>query len=45
MTKEQAIEILNQALNQGFKAGIYTLQDAEYIVQATSVLFSSDKKE
>ena len=39
MTEEQAIEILNQALDQGFKKGVYTLQDAAFIVQALAVLF------
>jgi hypothetical protein len=41
MTEEQAIEILNQALDQGFKKGVYTLQDAAFIVQAFAVLFPS----
>lgn len=44
MTKEQAIEVLNQALNQGFKAGVYTLQDAVYITDALDTLFN-DKQE
>ena len=39
MNQEQAIQILNQALDQGFKAGAYSLQDAAFIVQALSVLF------
>lgn len=43
MNKEQAIEIINQAINQGFKGGIYSLQDATFIVQALEVLI--DKKE
>jgi hypothetical protein len=40
MTEEQAIEILNQALDQGFKKGVYSLQDATFIVQALEVLYS-----
>jgi len=43
MTKEQAIEVINQALNQGFKAGIYSLQDATFIVEALSVISSTEK--
>ena len=39
MNQEQAIEILNQALDQGFKKGAYSLQDAAYLVQALAVLF------
>jgi hypothetical protein len=39
MTEEQAIEVLNQALDQGFKKGVYSLQDAAFIVQALAVLF------
>lgn len=38
MTPEQAIEIINQAINQGFKGGIYSLQDATFIVQALEIL-------
>lgn len=38
MTTEQAIEIINQAINQGFKGGIYSLQDATFIVQALKTL-------
>ena len=39
MTQEQAIQILNQALDQGFKAGAYSLQDAAFLVQALATLF------
>jgi hypothetical protein len=39
MNQEQAIQILNQALDQGFKKGAYSLQDAAYLVQALAVLF------
>jgi hypothetical protein len=39
MNQEQAIQILNQALDQGFKAGAYSLQDAAFLVQALAVLF------
>lgn len=42
MTKEQAIEIINQALNQGFKAGVYSIKDAEFIVQALSILYPAE---
>lgn len=41
MTQEQAIQVLNQALDQGFKKGAYSLQDAAYLVQALAVLFPS----
>lgn len=39
MNQEQAIQVLNQALDQGFKKGAYSLQDAAYLVQALAVLF------
>jgi len=39
MTQEQAVQILNQALDQGFKKGAYSLQDAAFLVQALAVLF------
>lgn len=39
MTQEQAIQVLNQALDQGFKKGAYSLQDAAFLVQALGVLF------
>jgi hypothetical protein len=45
MNQEQAIEILNQALDQGFKKGAYSLQDAAYVVQALSVLFPPQPQE
>jgi hypothetical protein len=45
MTQEQAIEILNQALDQGFKKGVYSLQDAAYLVQALAVLFPPQPQE
>jgi len=39
MTHQEAIQILNQALDQGFKKGAYSLQDAAFVVQALAVLF------
>lgn len=45
MTEEQAIEILNQALDQGFKKGVYSLQDAAFVVQALAVLFPPIQEE
>ena len=39
MTQQEAIQILNQALDQGFKKGAYSLQDATFVVQALAVLF------
>jgi hypothetical protein len=39
MNQEQAIEILNQALDQAFKKGVYSLQDAALIVQSLAVLY------
>lgn len=38
MTEEQAKEILNQALDQAFRKGVYSLQDAGLVVQALNVL-------
>lgn len=40
MTEEQAKEVLNQALDQAFKKGVYSLQDASLILAALKVLFS-----
>lgn len=45
MTQEQAIEILNQGLDQAFKKGVYSLQDAAYLVQALTVLFPPVQEE
>ena len=39
MTEEQAIDLLKQAIDQGFKKGVYSLQDAAFIVQALAVLY------
>jgi len=45
MTQEQAIQVLNQALDQGFKKGAYSLQDAAFLVQALAVLFPPQPQE
>jgi hypothetical protein len=45
MNQEQAIQVLNQALDQGFKKGAYSLQDAAYLVQALAVLFPANQQE
>lgn len=45
MTQEQALQILNQALDQGFKKGAYSLQDAAFVIQALSVLFPANQQE
>jgi hypothetical protein len=45
MNQEQAIQVLNQALDQGFKAGAYSLQDAAYLVQALAVLFPPQQQQ
>lgn len=45
MNQQQAIEILNQALDQGFKKGAYSLQDAAFLVQALGVLFPAQQQE
>ena len=37
--QQEAIEVLNQALDQGFKKGVYSLQDAAFVVQALAILF------
>ncbi len=39
MNQEQAIDLLKQAIDQGFKKGVYSLNDAAFIVQALAVLF------
>ena len=38
MTKKEALEILTQALDQAFKKGAYSLQDAGFITKALDVL-------
>jgi hypothetical protein len=45
MTQQEAIQVLNQALDQGFKKGAYSLQDAAFVVQALSVLFPPQPQE
>jgi hypothetical protein len=45
MNKEQAIEVLTQAIDQGFKQGVYSLQDAAFIVQSLAVLFPQSEEE
>ena len=44
MTPEQAKEILNQALDQAFKKGVYSIADASMILQSLNILFN-DKEE
>lgn len=39
MTPEQARQIIEQALDQGFKKGAYGLQDSMFISQALTVIF------
>ena len=45
MTQEQAIEVLTQAIDQGFKQGVYSLQDAAFIIQSLAVLFPQPQQE
>lgn len=42
MNKEQALEVLNQALDQAFKKGAYSLQDAGFITKALEALSSQE---
>ena len=42
MNKEQALEILNQALDQAFKKGAYSLVDAGFITKALETLFPQE---
>ena len=42
MNKEQALEVLNQALDQAFKKGAYSLQDAGFITKALETLSSQE---
>ena len=44
MNKEQAIEILEKALNQATQKGAFNLNEVSQILQALSVLNSTDKK-
>ena len=41
MSYEEALKIIQQALNQGFKNGAYSLEDAAFIVQALTVITTS----
>jgi hypothetical protein len=34
MTYEEALSVINQALNAGTKAGVFTLKDTENIIQS-----------
>ena len=38
MSKEEAIQVLKQALDQAFKTGAYSLQDADFIIKALDAL-------
>jgi hypothetical protein len=42
MNKEQALEILNQALDQAFRKGVYSLADAGFITKALETLSSQE---
>jgi hypothetical protein len=44
MNQEQAIVILEQALNQATQKGAFNLNEVSQILQALSVLNSTDKK-
>jgi hypothetical protein len=44
MNNEHAIQIITQAIDQGFKKGVYSLQDAAFIVQALAVLFPQSEE-
>lgn len=47
MNNQEAIKIIYQAINAGFKAGVYTLDDAKHIVDALNIInqeVSSEKK-
>lgn len=39
MNQQEALQVLNQALDQAFKKGAYSLQDANFVIQALTVLF------
>lgn len=43
MSKEQALEVLTQALDQAFKKGAYSLQDATFIAKALETLFPKEE--
>jgi hypothetical protein len=38
MSPEEAQKIIIQALDQAFKQGVYSLQDAKFIVDAISII-------
>jgi|688.fasta_scaffold1581657_2 hypothetical protein len=41
MNPEQALTVLKQAIDKGFTAGLYSMQDAAVILQALTTLNSS----
>lgn len=43
MTQEDAKQVLNSALDKAMQKGVYSLQDAAFIVQALAVLFPPEK--
>ena len=43
MKEEEAKQLLNSALDKAMQKGVYSLQDAAFIVQALAVLFPSEK--
>lgn len=44
MKQEEAIKIIEQALDQGFRKGAYSLQDSIFITQALAILFPPQDK-
>jgi len=44
MIPEQAKEVLNQALDQAFKKGVYSMADAALLLQSLNVLFNSKQE-
>jgi hypothetical protein len=45
MKQEEANQVLIQALDQAFKKGVYSLQDAGFIIHALEVLFPKPLEE
>lgn len=45
MNQQEALQVLTQALDQAFKKGAYSLQDAHFVVQALNVLFPTSQQE
>ena len=45
MNQKESLEIIRQAINVGFKAGVYSLEDAQHIINALLVVSTNISEE